>query len=50
MSDALLEIDRLSVDYQTAKGDLKALRDITFDVGKGEMSALSVRADAENPP
>ena len=40
MSDALLEIDRLSVDYQTAKGDLKALRDITFDVGKGEIVGI----------
>lgn len=40
MSDSLLEIDRLSVDYETARGDLKALRDITFDVKKGEIVGI----------
>lgn len=40
MSDTLLEIDRLSVDYETARGDLKALRDISFDVKKGEIVGI----------
>jgi oligopeptide/dipeptide ABC transporter ATP-binding protein len=40
MSDSLLEIDRLSVDYETARGDLKALRDISFDVKKGEIVGI----------
>ena len=40
MSDALLEIDNLSVDYETARGDLKALRDITFDINKGEIVGI----------
>jgi len=40
MSDSLLEIDCLSVDYETARGDLKALRDITFDVKKGEIVGI----------
>jgi len=40
MSDTLLEIDRLSVDYETARGDLKALRDISFDVRKGEIVGI----------
>lgn len=40
MSDTLLEIDRLSVDYETARGDLKALRDISFDIGKGEIVGI----------
>ncbi|UWQ27071.1 ABC transporter ATP-binding protein (plasmid) [Leisingera aquaemixtae] len=40
MSDSLLEIDRLSVDYETARGDLKALRDISFDVRKGEIVGI----------
>jgi oligopeptide/dipeptide ABC transporter ATP-binding protein len=40
MTDTLLEIDRLSVDYETARGDLKALRDITFDVRKGEIVGI----------
>lgn len=40
MNDTLLEIDRLSVDYETARGDLKALRDISFDVRKGEIVGI----------
>lgn len=40
MSDSLLEISRLSVDYETARGDLKALRDITFGVKKGEIVGI----------
>ncbi|MDC0659862.1 ABC transporter ATP-binding protein [Leisingera sp. SS27] len=40
MTDRLLEIDRLSVDYETARGDLKALRDISFDVRKGEIVGI----------
>ena len=40
MTDSLLEIDRLSVDYETARGDLKALRDISFDVKKGEIVGI----------
>lgn len=40
MSDTLLEIDRLSVDYETARGDLRALRDISFDVRKGEIVGI----------
>lgn len=40
MTDTLLEIDRLSVDYETGRGDLKALRDITFNVKKGEIVGI----------
>ena len=40
MTEVLLEIDNLSVDYKTERGDLKALRDITFDVGKGEIVGI----------
>ncbi|MEX0302798.1 MAG: ABC transporter ATP-binding protein [Leisingera sp.] len=40
MTDTLLEIDRLSVDYETARGDLKALRDISFDIRKGEIVGI----------
>lgn len=40
MNDVLLEIDNLSVDYETARGDLKALRDITFDICKGEIVGI----------
>lgn len=40
MTDTLLEIDRLSVDYETGRGDLKALRDITFNVNKGEIVGI----------
>lgn len=37
MTETLLEIDNLSVDYETAHGDLKALRNISFDVDKREI-------------
>ncbi|MGB7270604.1 MAG: ABC transporter ATP-binding protein [Albidovulum sp.] len=40
MSETLLEIDNLSVDYETARGDLKALRNISFDVNKGEIVGI----------
>jgi oligopeptide/dipeptide ABC transporter ATP-binding protein len=40
MSDNLLEIDNLSVDYETSRGDLKALRNITFDVKQGEIVGI----------
>lgn len=40
MTDTLLEIDRLSVDYETGRGDLKALRNITFNVNKGEIVGI----------
>ncbi|MDG1430225.1 MAG: ABC transporter ATP-binding protein [Paracoccaceae bacterium] len=40
MTDVLLEIDNLSVDYETARGDLKALRNISFDVRKAEIVGI----------
>ena len=40
MTEKLLEIDDLSVDYETARGDLKALRNITFDVNKREIVGI----------
>ena len=40
MSELLLEIDGLCVDYETSRGDLKALRDVTFDICKGEIVGI----------
>ncbi|WP_299667630.1 ABC transporter ATP-binding protein [uncultured Ruegeria sp.] len=40
MTHTLLEIDHLSVDYETGRGDLNALRDITFNVNKGEIVGI----------
>lgn len=40
MTNTLLEIDNLSVDYETARGNLKALRNISFDVNKGEIVGI----------
>jgi peptide/nickel transport system ATP-binding protein len=40
MTEALLKIDHLSVDYKTVKGDLKALCDITFNVRAGEIVGI----------
>jgi len=40
MTETLLEIDNLSVVYETSRGDLKALRDITFDIRRGEIVGI----------
>ncbi len=40
MTTALLEIDNLSVDYDTQRGDLHALRNIRFDLKSGEIVGL----------
>ncbi|MGB3278993.1 MAG: ABC transporter ATP-binding protein [Pseudorhodobacter sp.] len=40
MTETLLEIDNLSVDYETARGNLQALRNISFDVNKGEIVGI----------
>ncbi len=40
MTDTLLEIRGLSVDYETARGPLKALRGISFTVPKGEIVGI----------
>lgn len=40
MNDMLLQIDDLSVDYETTRGDLKALRHISFDVKRGEIVGI----------
>ena len=40
MTETLLEIENLGVDYETGRGDLKALRDITFDIRKGEIVGI----------
>lgn len=40
MTETILEIDNLSVDYETARGDLKALRDISFNVNRGEIVGI----------
>jgi oligopeptide/dipeptide ABC transporter ATP-binding protein len=40
MSEALLEIRALSVDYETIRGPLKALRGISFSVPKGEIVGI----------
>jgi oligopeptide/dipeptide ABC transporter ATP-binding protein len=40
MTEVFLEIDNLSVDYETGRGDLKALRDISFSLNKGEIVGI----------
>ena len=40
MTETLLEISNLTVDYETTRGDLKALRDISFDIKKGEIVGI----------
>ena len=40
MSAALLDIDRLSVDYISERGDIRALRDVSLSVGEGEIVGI----------
>ncbi len=40
ISPPLLEVDSLTVDYQTRRGDIRAVDDATFTVEKGEMLGL----------
>lgn len=40
MIETLMEIDNLSVDYETTRGDLKALRDININIKKGEIVGI----------
>jgi len=40
MSESLLDIRKLSVDYQTGRGPLSALRDISFSVPRGEIVGI----------
>ncbi|MGI9507297.1 MAG: ABC transporter ATP-binding protein [Geminicoccaceae bacterium] len=40
MNEALLDIRNLSVDYETVRGALKALRGISFTVPKGEIVGI----------
>lgn len=40
MSDPVLSIQNLSVNYQTPRGTLKALRDISFDIPKNKIVGI----------
>ncbi|WP_028023912.1 ABC transporter ATP-binding protein [Enterovibrio calviensis] len=41
MSDAQLSIRNLCVDYITDAGDVRAVNDVSFDIGKGEVFGLA---------
>ena len=41
MSDALLEIRDLSVDYLLDKGAFRAVKNVSFDIGRGELFGLA---------
>ena len=40
MSAPVLDIANLGVDYQTARGEVRALRDVSLEVGKGEIVGI----------
>ena len=40
MTQSLLQIDGITIDYDTKRGNLRALRDITFDVKQGEIVGI----------
>lgn len=46
MSD-LLEIENLSVSFDTPQGELEAVRDVSFSLRKGEVLALVGESAAE---
>ena len=39
-SETILSVKRLHVDFKTYAGDVKAIRDISFDLKKGETLAI----------
>ena len=41
MSDALLEVRDLSVDYLLDKGAFRAVKNVSFEVGRGELFGLA---------
>ncbi len=41
MSDAQLQIRNLCVDYITDAGDVRAVNNVSFDIGKGEVFGLA---------
>src|SRR5262249_5634473 len=41
MSEALLSIRNLSVDYLLEKGAFRAVKDVSFDIGRGELFGLA---------
>lgn len=41
MSDNLLEIDKLNVDYLVDKGEFRAVKEVSFNIGRGEIFGLA---------
>lgn len=41
MNDAQLQIRNLCVDYITDAGDVRAVNNVSFDIGKGEVFGLA---------
>jgi peptide/nickel transport system ATP-binding protein len=41
MSDNLLEIEHLNIDYLVDKGEFRAVNDVSFNIGKGEIFGLA---------
>ena len=41
MSDNLLEIENLNIDYLVDKGDFRAVKDVSFNIGRGEIFGLA---------
>ena len=40
MSDALLEVQGLTIEYVTETADVRAVEDVSFDVAQGQVTAL----------
>ena len=41
MSDNLLEIEKLNVDYLIDKGEFRAVKEVSFNIGRGEIFGLA---------
>ena len=52
MTSNLLEIEKLNVDYLLDRGEFRAVKDVSFNIGKGEIFGLPANpaaARAQSP-
>ena len=45
----LLEVDRLSVEFVTRRGALRAIDEVSFDIRRGEILGMVGESGPENP-
>jgi len=45
----LLEIQNLTIEFATAQGNVRAVRDVSFSIAAGEVLGLVGESGSENP-